>query len=144
MRIRLPERLSLVDLILWGLRVAIIVFVTVATYVTLTEGTLKGADWRNLIVYGIAQGSVYALIALGYTLVYGVLFMINFAHGDVFMAGAMTAFFVADYFGDTRKAKFCVRQSALEPELACAQALVPQTTPCACVVSDAGSGLAPA
>ncbi len=101
MRIRLPERLSLVDLILWGLRVAVIVFVAVGTYATLTEGTLKGTDWRDLVVYGIAQGSVYALIALGYTLVYGVLFMINFAHGDVFMAGAMTAFFVADYFGDT-------------------------------------------
>jgi branched-chain amino acid transport system permease protein len=101
MRIRLPERLSLVDLILWGLRVAIVVFVSVGTYATLTEGALTGADWRDLIVYGIAQGSVYALIALGYTLVYGVLFMINFAHGDVFMAGAMTAFFVADYFGDT-------------------------------------------
>ena len=99
MRIRLPERLSLVDLILWGLRVAIIVFVSVGTYATLTEGTLQGTDWRDLVVYGIAQGSVYALIALGYTLVYGVLFMINFAHGDVFMAGAMTAFFVADYFG---------------------------------------------
>jgi branched-chain amino acid transport system permease protein len=101
MHIRLPERLSLVDLILWGLRVAIIVFVSVGTYATLTEGSLKGTDWRDLVVYGIAQGSVYALIALGYTLVYGVLFMINFAHGDVFMAGAMTAFFVADYFGDT-------------------------------------------
>ena len=101
MRIRLPERLSLVDLILWGLRVAIVVFVSVGTYATLTEGALQCTDWRDLIVYGIAQGSVYALIALGYTLVYGVLFMINFAHGDVFMAGAMTAFFVADYFGDT-------------------------------------------
>ena len=101
MRIRLPERLSLVDLILWGLRVAIVVFVAVGTWATLTEGNLQFTDWRDLIVYGIAQGSVYALIALGYTLVYGVLFMINFAHGDVFMAGAMTAFFVADYFGDT-------------------------------------------
>ena len=99
MRIRLPERLSLVDLILWGLRVAIVVFVAVGTWATLTEGALQFVDWRDLVVYGIAQGSVYALIALGYTLVYGVLFMINFAHGDVFMVGAMTAFFVADYSG---------------------------------------------
>src|SRR6186713_3087911 len=95
MRIRLPERLSLVDLILWGLRVAIIVFVSVGTYATLTEGTLQGTDWRDLVVYGIAQGSVYALIALGYTLVYGILFMINFAHGEVFMWGAFTAWFMA-------------------------------------------------
>lgn len=39
-------------------------------------------------VFGIAQGSVYALIALGYTMVYGVLRLINFAHGDVFALGA--------------------------------------------------------
>ena len=52
-----------------------------------------------VLIFGIAQGSVYALIALGYTLVYGVLLMINFAHGDVFMFGGMTAFFVADSLG---------------------------------------------
>lgn len=40
------------------------------------------------LVFGIALGSVYGLIALGYTLVYGVLFMINFAHGEIFMIGA--------------------------------------------------------
>jgi branched-chain amino acid transport system permease protein len=40
------------------------------------------------LVFGLALGTVYALIALGYTMVYGVLFMINFAHGEVFMIGA--------------------------------------------------------
>jgi branched-chain amino acid transport system permease protein len=40
------------------------------------------------LVFGLALGTVYGLIALGYTLVYGILFMINFAHGDVFMIGA--------------------------------------------------------
>ena len=54
-----------------------------------------GNQWQNLIIAGIALGSVYALIALGYTLVYGILFMINFAHGEVFMWGAFTAFFAA-------------------------------------------------
>jgi branched-chain amino acid transport system permease protein len=100
MRIRLPERFALVDLILWGLRVAIVVGVAAGTWATLSEGRLRAEDWRDLVVYGVAQGSVYALIALGYTLVYGVLFMINFAHGDVFMSGAMTAYFVAAYFGE--------------------------------------------
>ncbi len=47
------------------------------------------------IVNGIAWGSLYALIALGYTMVYGVLRLINFAHGDVYMIGAMVAFYVA-------------------------------------------------
>jgi branched-chain amino acid transport system permease protein len=47
------------------------------------------------IVNGIAWGSLYALIALGYTMVYGVLRLINFAHGDVYMIGAMVAFYAA-------------------------------------------------
>ena len=38
---------------------------------------------------GISQGALYALVALGYTLVYGILELINFAHGDVFMLGGM-------------------------------------------------------
>ena len=38
---------------------------------------------------GLTNGSVYALVALGYTLVYGILELINFAHGDVFMLGGM-------------------------------------------------------
>jgi branched-chain amino acid transport system permease protein len=42
-------------------------------------------------------GSIYALIALGYTMVYGVLGLINFAHGDIFMAGAFFGFFIAAY-----------------------------------------------
>ena len=42
------------------------------------------------LVFGITLGMIYGLIALGYTMVYGVLFMINFAHGDVFMIGAPT------------------------------------------------------
>ena len=43
------------------------------------------------IINGIVQGSVYALVALGYTMVYGILGLINFAHGEVVMVGAMTA-----------------------------------------------------
>lgn len=47
------------------------------------------------LVNGISWGSVYALIAIGYTMVYGVLKLINFAHGDVYMIGAMTGYYVA-------------------------------------------------
>lgn len=43
------------------------------------------------IINGIVQGSVYALVALGYTMVYGILGLINFAHGEVVMVGAMVA-----------------------------------------------------
>jgi branched-chain amino acid transport system permease protein len=46
-------------------------------------------------VNAVQLGSIYALIALGYSMVYGVLSMVNFAHGDVFMVGAFVAFFAA-------------------------------------------------
>ena len=48
---------------------------------------------------GIAWGSIYALIALGYTMVYGILRLINFAHGDIYMVGAFTAYFAARALG---------------------------------------------
>ena len=64
------------------------------------DGRFTITQWRDLIINGLALGAVYALIALGYTLVYGILFMINFAHGEVFMAGAFTAYFAADGLAD--------------------------------------------
>lgn len=47
------------------------------------------------VINGISLGSIYALIALGYTMVYGVLRFINFAHGDVFMVGAFVGYYAA-------------------------------------------------
>ena len=55
---------------------------------------------RN-VVEGVSLGGVYALIALGYTMVYGVLGLINFAHSDVFMIGAYVGIFTASWFGVT-------------------------------------------
>src|SRR5947199_674672 len=49
---------------------------------------------QNLL-NGIAVGAIYALIALGYTMVYGVLKLINFAHGDVFMLGSMVGWYAS-------------------------------------------------
>ena len=51
---------------------------------------LTWAQFRGLIVSGLSQGAMYGLIALGYSMVYGVLGFINFAHGEVFMVGAFT------------------------------------------------------
>ena len=48
-------------------------------------------DFLEITLIGVTLGAVYALVALGYTLVYGILELINFAHGDVFMLGAMMA-----------------------------------------------------
>jgi len=50
------------------------------------------------IVNGLALGSIYSLIALGYTMVYGVLRLINFAHGDIYMVGAMVGYYAARIF----------------------------------------------
>jgi len=49
----------------------------------------------ELFLGGITKGSIYALIALGYTMVYGIIQLINFAHGEIYMIGAFTALIVA-------------------------------------------------
>jgi branched-chain amino acid transport system permease protein len=49
----------------------------------------------ELFFSGLTRGSIYALIALGYTMVYGILELINFAHGEIYMIGAFTALIVA-------------------------------------------------
>ena len=53
----------------------------------------------NYLISGISLGSVYAIIALGYTMVYGIAKMLNFAHGDVIMVGAFTVYTVASSMG---------------------------------------------
>ncbi len=93
--LRRPVRLSLVGVLMWGLAIAVIVGVVAGSLATLNSGGISGTTWTRLIVAGLSQGAIYALIALGYTLVYGVLLMINFAHGEVFMFGAFAGLFVA-------------------------------------------------
>ncbi|MCC6898636.1 MAG: branched-chain amino acid ABC transporter permease [Polyangiaceae bacterium] len=51
------------------------------------------------VINGLSLGSIYALIALGYTMVYGILKLINFAHSEVFMVGAYTGFYAAGALG---------------------------------------------
>jgi branched-chain amino acid transport system permease protein len=51
------------------------------------------------VINGLSQGSVYALVALGYTMVYGVLQFINFAHSDIFMLGAFGGLYLARWLG---------------------------------------------
>jgi branched-chain amino acid transport system permease protein len=94
-RLSLPERLPVRGTILVLLSIAILLGVILGTVSTLRTGRFSAENWIDLLVNGVARGSVYALIAVGYTLVYGILFFINFAHGEVFMAGAYTALFAA-------------------------------------------------
>ena len=51
------------------------------------------------LISGISLGSVYAIIALGYTMVYGIAKMLNFAHGDVIMVGGYVCFCTLNYLG---------------------------------------------
>ena len=93
-------RLSFVNLFLLVLGGGLILLALVGAALTLSQGRISLEAFQNLLIAGIALGSVYALIAMGYTLVYGILFMINFAHGEVFMWGAFTAFFAATALDD--------------------------------------------
>ena len=66
--------------------------------VFLREGGLIMA-FLSYLINGLSLGSVYAIIALGYTMVYGIAKMLNFAHGDIMMVGAFVAFFALNSFG---------------------------------------------
>jgi branched-chain amino acid transport system permease protein len=85
------QNIDFIGLVLWVFRAGIIVLVVWGTIATILDNPYSGRQWTDFVIFGIAQGSMYALIAIGYTLVYGVLFMINFAHGEFFMSGAMTS-----------------------------------------------------
>lgn len=58
-------------------------------------------EFLQQLINGLSLGAIYALIALGYTMVYGILKFINFAHGEVFMLGAYSGYYLAGLFGVT-------------------------------------------
>jgi branched-chain amino acid transport system permease protein len=78
----------------------ILLFLAWVALGNIAAGDYTAGQFARNLVFGLAQGSIYALIALGYTLVYGVLLMINFAHGEVFMAGAYIGFFAITFMSD--------------------------------------------
>ena len=87
-----------IDVLLILAQITVLVVIGVGLFNTIRTGSYSIAQWATLVFAGLAQGSIYALIALGYTLVYGILLMINFAHGEVYMAGAFSAVFLAHSF----------------------------------------------
>jgi branched-chain amino acid transport system permease protein len=66
-----------------------LVFVALLLFWLVVNAAKTPSDFFEVFLIGITTGCVYALVALGYTLVYGILELINFAHGDVFMLGGM-------------------------------------------------------
>ena len=97
MNVRLIDRLM--DLAIAGFlltfKVVIVVIVLLGSFLTITSNKFSLETWIDLLGDGITTGSIYALIALGYTMVYGILRMINFAHGEIFMGGAFGGYFAA-------------------------------------------------
>jgi len=90
------RRIDTTTIMMWIIGGAVVFGVVWGSINTILNNPYSAANWIDFIVFGLAQGCLYALIALGYTLVYGILRMINFAHGEVFMAGAFTGYFVAE------------------------------------------------
>ncbi len=90
-----------VDVFVGALKVFLLFFAVwsaVAVIVLQAQGIgLAGESWPGIITGGLVQGAMYGLIALGYSMVYGILGFINFAHGEVFMAGIMTGVFVSAF-----------------------------------------------
>lgn len=99
----LLERLTDVSIagVLWAFRIGVVLIVVVGSILTLASGKYSAESWLDLAVSGATLGSIYALMALGYTMVYGILRMINFAHGEIFMAGAFGGYFAATALAQT-------------------------------------------
>ena len=106
------RRISWVDRFLTFIRVALITLIVAGLLAFIAQQidpdnvfaswrnpdatSLSGDQFKGLLIAGLSQGSMYGLIALGYSMVYGVLGFINFAHGEVFMLGAMSGFVTSD------------------------------------------------
>jgi branched-chain amino acid transport system permease protein len=77
-----------------------LVAVAALVLLLIKEFTVSPSQFVQVTLIGVTNGCVYALVALGYTLVYGILELINFAHGDVFMLGGMfTITYATHFFG---------------------------------------------
>lgn len=77
----------------------LILLAILIVYILVSNLIQKPIFFLTNMIDGLQLGFVYALIALGYTMVYGIVKLINFAHGDVFMIGAFVSFFAIERFG---------------------------------------------
>jgi len=98
---RWRQTVTLTDIVVWAIGLAIGISIVYGSIQTIRSAQYTPEQWISLTIDGLKLGEIYALIALGYTLVYGILRMINFAHSEVFMAGPFTAVFLAKYLNST-------------------------------------------
>ena len=85
---------------LWAFRIILVLVVVIGSTLTIASGKYGLDVWADLVVQGAVQGGIYASIAVGYTMVYGIMRMINFAHGEVFMIGVVSGYFTATILDD--------------------------------------------
>jgi len=86
---------NLARIMRWIIGAIILAVILSRLYTVIVVDAVYGLDtWTRFAITGLILGGMYALIAIGYTLVYGILFMINFAHGEVMMLGAFGGYFV--------------------------------------------------
>jgi branched-chain amino acid transport system permease protein len=67
------------------------------------QAVINPTQFAQVLVFGVTQGAIYALVALGYTMVYGIIELINFAHGDVFTLGAYIGTALLGFFAVTER-----------------------------------------
>ncbi len=80
-----------------AISIIIVAFLALRLFqVIIIEQNFNAATWVRFGLSGMILGGMYALIAIGYTLVYGIMFMINFVHGEVMMLGAFAGFFTLE------------------------------------------------
>lgn len=101
MQRRLTGPVDVTKVVLATAGIIVIVAVVLRIAVNLSQSALGPSTYISQAVFGLAQGGIYSLIALGYTLVYGILFMINFAHSEIFMGGTYLGFFVINALAES-------------------------------------------
>jgi len=91
----IQARFRIVQYVRLAIGIALLLFLVWRLFsVLVIDKTYTADTWVRFALSGSILGGMYALIAIGYTLVYGIMFMINFAHGEVMMLGAFAGYFV--------------------------------------------------
>src|SRR5438309_10626861 len=100
---RSPNRKTLTSALKWGVPLA---GVAALLTIGINNNTCpsEGSIWLRYTIFGLRSGAIYAMIALGYTMVYGVLQLLNFAHSEIFMVGTFAGLYtLTGLFGITDK-----------------------------------------
>jgi branched-chain amino acid transport system permease protein len=83
-----------------------LLIVGIALVLLAGEAVAHPSQFAQVLVFGVADGAIYALVALGYTMVYGIIELINFAHGDVFTLGAYVGAALMSFFAGASEDTF--------------------------------------